>query len=379
MTKKTYSETDLARNINDGPQEGPGGKKRYWHILFKKYNHNKVGKKPANYVSNIVDLYLKGRFSEETEREVWDWFAGESHQAEKDEALHSVWQQLDLKPDAKTIAAYNKVAGRLGMPQMNNDRGRKLFTRKLILRAAAVLIPVIVFVGGYHLFFSNGGYYTEGNDKTAFTELSVPSGVREQITLADSSRVWVNQESVLAYAENFGEQREVTLAGEARFSVAKDEQHPFSVQTEHLRITVLGTEFNVEAAPNSTYTQVTLYSGRIAVEVGDRHFELAPRQMLRYDHPDDRVTITAFDCGQVGDWRAGEQTFSSATLVEILQSLESTYGVTLMCDGLPLGGDRYDVSFTEGENLETVLLVLRKLTGRFDYEIDGDIIKIINY
>lgn len=76
----------------------------------------------------------------------------------------------------------------------------------------------------------------------------VPKGGEFKLTLSDGTKVWLNSFSELRYPVNFtGKKREVILAGEAYFDVAGDPEHPFVVKVNDLDISVLGTQFNVNA------------------------------------------------------------------------------------------------------------------------------------
>lgn len=82
--------------------------------------------------------------------------------------------------------------------------------------------------------------------------ITVPAGQRAQITLADGTRVWLNAQSTLTYASNFGrKERNVELDGEAYFEVTKNKKLPFYVHTEMNKVRVVGTCFNVCAYKGS--------------------------------------------------------------------------------------------------------------------------------
>ncbi|HXB07649.1 MAG TPA: FecR family protein, partial [Puia sp.] len=72
--------------------------------------------------------------------------------------------------------------------------------------------------------------------------LSTPRGGQYQLTLSDGSRVWLNAASSITYPAAFtGNQRTVTISGEAYLEVAPDKARPFRVMTGDQRIEVLGT------------------------------------------------------------------------------------------------------------------------------------------
>ena len=91
------------------------------------------------------------------------------------------------------------------------------------------------------------------------------------ITLGDGTQVLLSANSRLIYDKDFTDKkREVTLVGEARFSVAKDANRPFIVRTEQIQTQVLGTVFDVKVYPQ-TIPDVTLYEGKVEVPYGKRN------------------------------------------------------------------------------------------------------------
>ena len=72
--------------------------------------------------------------------------------------------------------------------------------------------------------------------------LTVPRGGEYVLTLADSTRVWMNSDSELRYPSRFeGGERRVSVTGEAYFQVAKDESLPFIVEAGGAAVRVTGT------------------------------------------------------------------------------------------------------------------------------------------
>ncbi|HKS54557.1 MAG TPA: FecR domain-containing protein [Steroidobacteraceae bacterium] len=91
---------------------------------------------------------------------------------------------------------------------------------------------------------------------------------QRRIDLADGSRVYLNARTRLAV--RLGQtQRELRLSsGEALFSVAKDRQRPFRVQTADAIVEAVGTQFNVNARADGTRVAVIEGKVRISGENG---------------------------------------------------------------------------------------------------------------
>lgn len=118
-------------------------------------------------------------------------------------------------------------------------------SRRLYLKwgavAAAVVAGIVCFAAWWAVPKQGGdarGLLTAENREK-------PSLVK---TLEDGSVVYLAQESTLEYPEHFAAgKREVNLQGEAFFDVAKKPEQTFMVETEKVRVEVLGTAFNVRS------------------------------------------------------------------------------------------------------------------------------------
>ena len=90
------------------------------------------------------------------------------------------------------------------------------------------------------------------------------------LTLSDGSTVELLPNSTLSYPENFDSlKRDVILNGEANFDIAKDASRRFSVHSNAILITVLGTRFTVNAFEANNATKVILHEGRVMVKIAN--------------------------------------------------------------------------------------------------------------
>lgn len=124
--------------------------------------------------------------------------------------------------------------------------------RKYVYQIAATLI-LFFSLGGiftYHTFFKPDVYYTDS--------------VNRKVYLADGSAVTLFPGSVLTVEKSFpADTREVSLEGDAIFSVAKSKKHPFIVHADGFNTRVLGTVFKITQTGNDK--AVDLYEGKVAV------------------------------------------------------------------------------------------------------------------
>src|SRR5690606_4050789 len=109
--------------------------------------------------------------------------------------------------------------------------------------------------------------------------ITTPKGGMYQITLADSSKIWLNAASTLKYPSRFHtKERVVELQGEAYFIVAEDKKRPFKVISNGQQIEVLGTEFNVSAYDDEPDVKTTLVAGAVSIAPTAHHRSLAVLQ-----------------------------------------------------------------------------------------------------
>lgn len=199
------------------------------------------------------------------------------------------------------------------------------------------------------------------------------------IVLPDGTEVVLNHFTSLQYPEKFKEgKRLVTLTGEAYFEVARDEKKPFIVETGHVNVEVLGTQFNVEAYANDPEIKTTLLEGSVAVYDGiNPQIILKPNESAIYNKEQKILTLN-YENDAVGEivWKDGALIFSNLTLTEIARQLSNHFGVTIHIDSPELNNLKMTGRFIDKEGLDQILDLL-KTVGEFQYnKNDQNIISI---
>lgn len=149
------------------------------------------------------------------------------------------------------------------------------------------------------------------------------------MTLADGTRVWLNANSRLRYADDFSKtHRTVELDGEAYFDVAHDAAHPFIIKAKGIVTRVLGTQFNIRCY-DANDIHVTLVEGSIEVQAPASRLTLSPDQDARFC--DCTWSVQTVNTRDYTSWREGVMYFDDATLRTILKQLSGWYGVNVVC------------------------------------------------
>jgi transmembrane sensor len=181
----------------------------------------------------------------------------------------------------------------------------------------------------------------------AMNQLIIPYGKTSNVLLSDGTKVYLNAGSRLVYPENFnGKTREVFLVGEAFFEVKADQDHPFVVQLNDLRLKVLGTRFNVSAYLTDNVVETVLAEGKVCLEQNrsrlfERTTELAPNQLASFDRTTKETNIKTVNTDFYILWKEGIMKFESTDLSRIIKKLERYYNIRYHFDDPLLGGLRF--------------------------------------
>ena len=277
--------------------------------------------------------------------------AGEADDYDVDEEWERLSERLDLDADAppEPDPADDRA------PQ-SPARGTALPSRRWTRTAGALLLLVVAL--------GLGAWWASQP-----VTVSTPAGQQATVTLPDGSTVDLNGATTLTYPRGFTDvpllgptKRQVTLSGEAFFSVV-DQEQPFRVRTANAEVTVLGTEFNVRARAEAETptTRVALAAGslRVASEAaGDRRPVVLSEagQASRVSGMDEGPTPPrSIDLKYVEAWRQGGFALTNAPLPTILRELERRFGTTLQLRVPSPRTDTMTLHYATDVKLENVL------------------------
>ncbi|MGN7820510.1 FecR family protein [Chitinophaga sp. 22536] len=181
----------------------------------------------------------------------------------------------------------------------------------------------------------------------------------KQVTLPDSSRVWLNAHATIAWKKDFNRlERGVTLIGEGFFDIHGSEKRPFVVHTRDMAIKVLGTQFNVEAYAGEKSTRVSLLQGKVQVKAhpqNARALILQPGYAAACHAGDTLLQVGEADAAKVAAWKEGVFTAADISLKDAVERLCDRYG--------------YSVSWKNKQDIEkniTVMFKTDSFTGMLD-------------
>lgn len=153
------------------------------------------------------------------------------------------------------------------------------------------------------------------------------------IVLPDGTKVWLNAASTLTYPREFSKnERNVHLEGEAYFKVAKNRQKPFTVESESMRIRVLGTTFNFKSSKSCRVAEASLIEGEIEVKGNNNEgmIIIAPGQRAELNKSTGRLLVKQVDTRMDGVWHNGLIPFEKANIFMIAKALERFYAMKII-------------------------------------------------
>ena len=236
------------------------------------------------------------------------------------------------------------------------------------LRYAAVFAGALLLTS--LAFFQLKKTMTTGHTDT-YVEQHNPKGIPVRYILPDSSEVYLGAGSKLAYPDRFeGDRREITLEGEAFFSVTHMPDRPFIVRSGEVSTRVLGTSFKVEAF-DGLPLEVAVATGKVAVskQTGDQAEQLAlltPGLKIVQNPRTGNYEVASVDIGSLNSWKSGELVFDKSLELAV-QELQRRYGADIRIADPEIGQHRMIGTFSAGQPLADVL-ELMSFVGKFRYQ-----------
>lgn len=259
--------------------------------------------------------------------------------------LENIWSaSSNFKYDAAdTDAQWQKFKAQIEQPE--STKGRKQFA--MFRWAAAAVVLIVAGIGI--------SQYIGGEDK-GFTAIYHTGNDIQKVHLPDGSDIILNAQTELIVNTMNASKRELVLKyGEAFFKVSHNNT-PFSVKTIKGTITVLGTEFNINAYPKSLFS-VFLKTGKIDMKFSGKTVTLQPGQCLQ-ENAMHQMQLMQLTDNRNYAWLDNKLVFDSTSLSEVISVLESTYKVKFVYD-LQMKDEKINITI-ENLNAEQVAELLSK-------------------
>jgi ferric-dicitrate binding protein FerR (iron transport regulator) len=285
------------------------------------------------------------------------------------------WENFQCTEDfseEKSEALWNKIY----------RQTHKLKTFNFYLKRFAVAASILVSVAaGWFLLYDkkmNNHHLTAKTETKTQQKMMINNGAKKMIFfLSDSSTVELMPQSTLSFPEKFSEnKRDVVLNGEAFFNIHKNRNKPFTVYSDALATTVLGTKFSVKSFSSDKNISIALYEGKVVVTSADsvvkkldKDFYLAPGQTLLYNKSAMTAFISQKQKTGFAKSNAKNKTelspeniannnwymFNNQPLAEVLDQLQKLYNQKIIYSQADVKGKSFICKLDHSDSLEHVL------------------------
>lgn len=227
-----------------------------------------------------------------------------------------------------------------------------------------------------------GWYVKQNNTSLAVRQHAVVQLVRtqkgetRQVTLPDSSVVMLSFDSEIRFPSAFSDSvRRVILTGEAQFSVKKNPEQPFIVETAATQTRVLGTVFDVKEYPGEGHTTLLVTEGKVHfINKTTAQSHILTPGIAGVITGNQLSTRTVSGAGAQVSWLSNTMRFNDAPLTHVARELERRYNVSIHIDTEALKTQRYTGAF-KNSSLHAVLGSLSIAIG-LRYEVQGESIHL---
>ncbi len=213
---------------------------------------------------------------------------------------------------------------------------------------------VPINIGAAEIINQNGALvFNAKAASSAISTLEVPQGLDHTILLSDNTKVWVNAASKISFPLTFtGNNREVTLEGEAYFEVEKNKAKPFIVHTKGMDVQVFGTHFNIKAYEGEP-TQTSLTEGSVQASHHSQKMMLVPGKAAIADG--DILSQKPFDETTILAWMKGAYYFDDEMLESISHTVDRWFGYNFNYADVSIRAIKFSGALEKSQTLEKFL------------------------
>jgi transmembrane sensor len=215
-----------------------------------------------------LDRYVRGAGTPDDRAALEAWVAADPKRRALAEAMRTVGRPGGKpNPQVDTYRALARVRRELGFAQARAPKPRLDWARpgrSLWLESGLVLAGVVALLTVIRIADSRRAERPPSPTPPP-REIATQPGQRARVELGDASFVVLSADSRLTISDVSRSRREVTLSGEALFSIRHDSTRTFVVRTAFGTVEDLGTEFVVNTYPETNGMRLAVRDGRVTI------------------------------------------------------------------------------------------------------------------
>lgn len=303
-------------------------KPEFW-VLVTKYLSNEASEKDINNLFMLLETDKK--YQKALDETIIKW-----------NAVHKI-ETENFNSDIRKASLLSKISSK-------KKTNVFLFKSTYLSFSKVAAILILIFVS---YFFANNLLDTNWKTfKTAQNETL-------KIVLPDSTIVWLNKNTSIAYNFSKKNKRLLKLNGEAFFKVKRNEQKPFIIHSPDFTTQVLGTSFNINCNENEE-SSVSVITGKVAVSIPkNNHLMLLEHGNKAIYNVLDKTLSKTKIRGIENDmaWLNKSFVFEDETLEIVLKYLSKNYNTSFKIENENLKNCLITANFNN-ESLKSILTII---------------------
>lgn len=322
-------------------------------VLQKENNHA---------IDNLLAKYLLHETTEQEFDEAEKWIHASPENKGYFDHFKQVWQSSQkLKPSDSPDEeeAWKRFQQRIKNKQETTPRPSYWITRPRLLAAAAILLLII----------AGGWLFRQMRTSSAMIILASGESVQTD-TLTDGTIITLNKHSKISYPIEFsGKSRTIKLQGEAYFDVAQENNRPFIVQVDKVKVTVLGTTFNISETEHAT--EVIVETGRVQVSNGKQSVRLKANEKVIISPKEELLKKQPVQEKLYNYYRTQTFTCNNTPLSELTAALNEAYNAHIVIADTSLRHLPITTTFHRRQPLDTILFIISQTFSRVNFYHQG--------
>lgn len=282
---------------------------------------------PEN-IDLLIRSFIKGTISKQGLNELSTWVHESEENRQYAESLAELLFSHSIATDNTHYdveAAIGRFRSQIGLHVDAPHKKRMSKVFYAVVSAAAVFVGLLI-VGAY--------WFGKSDIKSQFADIVVESPAGSQMTaiLPDGSRVDLNADSRLTYSQGFGiNDRTVKLEGEGLFHVKHQDDKPFTVKTDGMVVTDIGTTFMAHDYKEEQIATIDLVEGSVDVAnvlANGSHCKMRPGQRVNVNKQTGEISRYRNEAS-ILNTNINSLNFIDTSMGDIARHLSRSYGVKI--------------------------------------------------
>ncbi|MBL7699612.1 MAG: FecR domain-containing protein [Chitinophagaceae bacterium] len=301
--------------------------------------------RPTHMSDDLLVSYLLNEADADARSMVEEWIIETAENRRYFEHFKLIWetsQEILTPTGVDENAAWQRFQERIQKPP------QKGFVRSMSRFRVAATVMICVGLAALSYFLlqntANKPVIVAANEAVVNRELP------------DGSVITLNKNSTAQYDNKFqGKQRKVQLHGEAFFKVTPNKSKPFVVEVKSVKVTVVGTAFNIRETDSST--DVMVESGIVKVESGNQEMLLNPGEKISVNKKSEPLIVQKTNDKLYNFYVTKQFVCDNTPLWKLVQTLNEAYNANIEIADPQIAKLPLTTTF-RNESLENILRVV---------------------